>query len=403
MSRQDNYSIRLIFTLIGLRLLVSLSIFLNGSLRKPFVKFSQLLQFQLLLLVCMGDLIQKTLFYFLYPFSLLYGYILKTRAFLYKKGIFKVQSTSIFSIGIGNITVGGTGKTPHIEYFINEYGAYLKIATLSRGYGRKTKGFLTIDSSMSPEKAGDEPWQFFLKFGKQISVHVGEKRAPAAHQIHRLYPKTDLILMDDVFQHQAVKPDFSILLCDYTRPFFKDFPFPAGRLREFRSGAQRADSIIVSKCPSLITEEERAFFVHQLTRYAKDVPVAFSAVTYGETVPIFKTALKPTSWLLVTGIARPQPLIDHLTSQNALLGHMQYPDHHDFSEAQSMDVMNAYLKLKNPNAGVLITEKDYARLSSATKELWKGLPLFYIPISVKFIEGEELLLQNIKRAVDLKA
>lgn len=351
----------------------------------------------------MPDLFGVLLFLLLYPFSVVYGSIIAFRSFCYQRGIFKVSKTPVFSIGVGNITVGGTGKTPHVEYLIRKYKASHQLATLSRGYGRKTKGFLTVDSSLSAEKVGDEPWQFFMKFGQQVKVNVGEKRAPAAQKINSLYPMVDWLIMDDVFQHLAVKPNFSILLCDYTRPFFQDYPFPLGRLREFRKGAQRADTIIVSKCPEAMSKEERAFFTSQLERYAPGIPVAFSKFTYGEVIPVLDVISKPAHWLLVTGIARPLPLVEYLQSQNSLLGHLQYPDHHDFSEAESLDVVKAYKKLGDHTAGILITEKDYARLSPMTKEAWKELPLFYIPIEVAFIEGEELLLQNIQRAEEGKA
>ncbi|MDF2457069.1 MAG: lpxK [Cytophagaceae bacterium] len=336
----------------------------------------------------------------LYPFMLMYCLLIEIRSCLYNKGVFKVSKTPVFSIGVGNITVGGTGKTPHIEYFIRKFLGTHTIATLSRGYGRKTKGFLPVEETLSSEKVGDEPWQFFLKFGQQVRVNVGERRVEAAEKIHLLYPHVNLLLMDDVFQHRAVQPDFSILLCDYTRPFFHDYPFPSGRLRELRKGAQRADAIIVSKCPYNMTMKERTSFMRQILKYAKDVPIAFSAFAYGEVIPVFNTATKPSRWLLVTGIARPQPLVLHLQKEKTLLEHIQYPDHHYFSEKESYEVMKAYQKLADKEAGILITEKDYARLSTVTKELWKDLPLFYIPIAVEFIEGEDLLLQNIQRAMD---
>ena len=339
----------------------------------------------------------------LYPFGVLYGTILSIRNFLFDKSYLKGERTAIPSIGIGNITVGGTGKTPHIEYLIRQFEKTKEIATLSRGYGRKTKGFWAVNDSMTAEQAGDEPWQFFLKFGHRVKVNVGEKRAAAAQKIHQLYPLVNLLLMDDVFQHRAVKPDFSILLCDYTRPFFQDYPFPAGRLREFRGGAKRADAIIVSKCPKNISIEERASFILQLKSYAPGVPVSFSLFSYGEVVPVFNSLVKPSRWLLVTGIAWPQPLVDYLKAQQALLEHLQYPDHHDFSETESNDVVHAYQKLKDKDTGILITEKDYARLNPLTKELWKDIPLFYIPIAVEFVEGEDLLLQNIHDALDRKA
>ena len=155
----------------------------------------------------MRDLFRGLGVILLYPFSLLYGIIMTLRGLCYDRGIFKIQTTAVFSIGIGNITVGGTGKTPHIEYFIRKYEASDKMATLSRGYGRKTKGFLSVERSLGPEKVGDEPWQFFLKFGEKVRVNVGEKRAPAAARIHQLYPEVNLLLMDDVFQHRVIAPD----------------------------------------------------------------------------------------------------------------------------------------------------------------------------------------------------
>ncbi|MDB5272835.1 MAG: tetraacyldisaccharide 4-kinase [Chitinophagaceae bacterium] len=339
----------------------------------------------------------------LYPFSLLYGSIMVGRNIFYNKDLFKVQSTPVFSIGIGNITVGGTGKTPHVEYFVRQFMSYKKLATLSRGYGRKTKGFLPVTSTLGPQQVGDEPWQFFLKFKSDLSVFVGEKRASAAQQIHQLHPEINLLLMDDVYQHRAVKADYSILLCDYHQPFFEDYPFPSGRLREFRSAAQRADSIIVSKCPGDISEKKMHRFRTQLNQYAPNVPVAFSTFIYDEIKPVFALSPLPTKWLLVTGIANPNPLISHLKQEDRLIKHVEYPDHHDFSEEESLEIKHTFQHVFQPGLGLLVTEKDYARLNEKTLELWKELPLFYIPISVQFIEGEEFLLRNIQQSMDRRA
>ena len=253
----------------------------------------------------------------LYPFSVLYGSIISIILFLYEKGIYTQSATPIFSIGIGNITVGGTGKTPHVEFLISKFRERYRIATLSRGYGRKTKGFLAVNNKLGPNEVGDEPWQFFLKFGSAIKVNVGEKRVEASQQIHTLFPEVDLLLMDDVFQHHAVRADFSILLCDYTNPFFNDFPFPAGRLREFRSGAKRADVIIVSKCPAFLSATEQKDFRTSLHKYAPEVAVFFSTFIYGSYTPVFQSSISiiPTQWLLVTGIANPKPLQKHLQEQ----------------------------------------------------------------------------------------
>lgn len=344
----------------------------------------------------------KNLFIFLlYPFSLLYGGIVAVIHFLYDRGVFKTQGSPVFSIGVGNLTVGGTGKTPHIEYLITHFLKTHDIATLSRGYGRKTKGYLPVSDDLGPELVGDEPWQFFLKFGKKVKVNVGEKRVQAAQQIHALYPHVNVLLMDDVFQHRAIKPDYSILLCDYTNPFFKDYPFPAGRLREFRGGARRADAIVVSKCPASLSEGEKEYFREALLHYAPGVDVFFSTFEYGQVIPVGeKTSSVPTQWVLVTGIANPKPLVGYLQMQNRLLSHMEFADHHAFSPQELERIVLAYKEVASSHTGILLTEKDYARLDQKAKERLKGLPLFYIPIAVRLLENEDFFWQKLDLALE---
>ena len=336
----------------------------------------------------------------MFPFSVVYGFIVWLIELSYAQGICTSRKSPVFSIGVGNITVGGTGKTPHTEFLIDQFLGKHTIATLSRGYGRKTKGFLAVTDQLGPAQVGDEPWQFFLKFGSRVKVNVGEKRVEAAEKIHALYPSVDLLLMDDVFQHHAIQADFNILLCDYTNPFFKDYPFPAGRLREFRSGAKRADVIIVSKCPCSLSETEKQYFRKALHRYAPQGEVFFSAFVYGEAVPIFKTTINtPSSWVLVTGIANPKPLRQHLEHHNALLKHLEYADHHNFSDQELEEIVSTYKGIKASNAGVLLTEKDYARLTEAAKNILKDVPLFYIPITVQLLEYEDLFWRKIMLAM----
>jgi tetraacyldisaccharide 4'-kinase len=336
----------------------------------------------------------------LLPFAVLYGLIVRSIQFLHNSGLYKKTRTPMFSIGIGNITVGGTGKTPHVEFLISKYKERFKIATLSRGYGRNTKGFIPVTKKLGPNAVGDEPWQFFLKFGDNVKVNVGEKRVAASQKIHTLYPDVDLLLMDDVFQHHAVQADFSILLCDYTNPFFKDYPFPAGRLREFRSGAKRADAIIVSKCPANLLDSEKAYFVTSLSKYAPAVPVFFSTYHYGSYIPVFETTANvPSKWLLVTGIANPKPLENHLREVNAFEGHLEFADHHAFTDKELSLVVSTFHALKAQDKGVLLTEKDYARLSNNAKSILSALPVYYVPIEVKFLGNENELLQKIDIAM----
>ena len=187
--------------------------------------------------------------FLLYPFSLLYGLITDFRNVLFDKGFKSQTGFDIPIINVGNLTVGGTGKSPQIEYLIRLLADTYQVASLSRGYGRKTKGYILADEHANAEQIGDEPMQFFQKFGSKISVVVSEKRVEGVQQLLQEKPTTELILLDDAYQHRYITPSFNILLMDYHRPFYEDLTFPAGRLRERRRGANRADCIVVSKCP----------------------------------------------------------------------------------------------------------------------------------------------------------
>ncbi|WP_332367845.1 tetraacyldisaccharide 4'-kinase [Spirosoma telluris] len=189
----------------------------------------------------------------LLPLSGLYGLVLDVRNWLYDSYLLKSIRPSVYSIGVGNLTVGGTGKTPMIEFLIKRYAFLVtnrlaETATLSRGYGRLTRGFRNANDTDTAETIGDEPLQLYRKFGTHVRVCVGERRADAIQKIQEIHPETKRILLDDAFQHRAVRPHLNILLMDYNRPFYDDYPFPAGRLRERRKGANRADVVVVTKC-----------------------------------------------------------------------------------------------------------------------------------------------------------
>ncbi len=209
--------------------------------------------------------------YLLFPFAILYDLITQIRNYFYDREYFKSVKPSIFTVSVGNITVGGTGKTPHIEYLIrhflkkNENVENYKLATLSRGYGRKTKGFVLANNQTTASEIGDEPMQFYQKFvagnkleNKKVNITVCEKRVLGVEKILELFPATKTILLDDAFQHRAIKPHFSILLSDYNRPFYEDFLLPMGRIRENRKGAKRANVVLVSKSPLDLGEKEKA-------------------------------------------------------------------------------------------------------------------------------------------------
>ncbi|HEX8547877.1 MAG TPA: tetraacyldisaccharide 4'-kinase, partial [Cytophagaceae bacterium] len=246
------------------------------------------------------------LFYLLYPFSFLYKTVTSIRNHLYDIGHFRSFSFQIKTISVGNLTVGGTGKTPHIEYIINLLKADRNICTLSRGYGRKTTGIVFGDNNSTATSIGDEPMQYLLKYSPQTSVVVGEERALAIPTIIHELPKTDLILLDDAFQHRPVKPGLNILLCDFNKPFYSDHLMPTGRLRESRSGAKRADVVLVSKCPDSLSDNEMRVIKSKILPYIqKDVDIFFTGVTYKEPVPIFRQHKISNHAIAISGIANP--------------------------------------------------------------------------------------------------
>lgn len=316
--------------------------------------------------------------YLLFPFSILYGLITNVRNFLYDKGILKSYSFPIPVIAVGNLSVGGTGKTPQIEYLIRLLSPHYKIATLSRGYKRKSDGFILADRNATAEMLGDEPYQLYLKF-PQVQVAVDADRKNGIEKLLASNTKPDIILLDDAFQHRRVKAGFYILLTAYNDLFIHDLMLPTGSLRESRKGAKRANAIIVTKCPPTISEAERNRIK---ARIGGKAPVYFTYIDYEErafsenkskTISEAKASPK----LLLAGIAKPQPFFDYLKGQNDLL--LEFPDHHHFSAA---DLEN----IRKQAAGKLIitTEKDYVRLKNANLS-----PLFYLPIKSSFISGSE--------------
>ena len=332
----------------------------------------------------------------LLPFSWLYGLITDVRNYLYDKGLWKSKSFDIPIINVGNITVGGTGKSPQVEYLIRLLKDNHKIVTLSRGYGRKTKGFRWASGTENAETIGDEPMQFYQKFGKEINVAVGEKRVEAIKQILSQKPDTQLIILDDAFQHRAVKPDLNILLMDYNRPIDEDFPFPAGRLRERRHGAKRADTLVISKCPDNLKMEEQTALENRLKPYLKETtPVLFTKILYGKPINcrsglINFEVLQKT--LLVSGIAKPELFEAYCQKNFNVFNHLIYKDHHQYNET---DLMSIHIQKQQDMTDlcVLMTEKDMVKFKpSLNHELLKDIPLFYLPIEIGFLNDNDKLI-----------
>ncbi len=320
----------------------------------------------------------------LLPFSLIYLIITSIRNIFYDKGFFKSYSFKTPTICVGNLSVGGTGKSPMIEHLIKLYKDDFNIAVLSRGYKRNTKGFLEVKREMTATQVGDEPLQFKRKFNA-IKVFVDTNRKNGIEQIEKQFPDTKLILLDDAYQHRRVKADLNILLTTYDNPFFKDFIIPVGRLRESRKGKNRADAIIITKCPNDISENKIKSIKKHINAN-ENQHILFSTITYDEKIYSETETLDLrdfNDFCLVTGIANPKPLIQHLKNKQKTFEHFKYPDHHNFT---SKEIEN----LKSIHKPILTTEKDFTRLYQNIKH-----NMFYIPIEVKLDKDLKPLL-NIK-------
>ena len=321
------------------------------------------------------NLLRKLLF----PFAILYGFITSLRNYLYDKGILKSYSFDIPVIAVGNLSVGGTGKTPQIEYLIRLLSPNYKVATLSRGYKRKSEGFILADAASTSEILGDEPFQYFKKF-PDIQVAVDADRKNGIEQLLNQKSRPEIILLDDAFQHRKVKAGFYILLTAYEDLFCDDFMLPTGNLRESRNGAKRANLIIVTKCPLDITELEQQNIKNKL---AVDLPIYFSSIdyddkVYNDTESLAVSDLKLTPKILLAGIAKPKPFFDYLQTDKDEV--MTFSDHHHFSES---DILN--IKSQAIDKIIVTTEKDFVRLNA--KILRKQL--FYLPIKSKFLSNQE--------------
>ena len=323
------------------------------------------------------NLLRKILF----PFAVLYGFITSIRNFLFDKGMLKSHSFNVPIIAVGNLSVGGTGKTPQIEYLIRLLSPKYKIATLSRGYKRQSKGFVLADSTSNAEILGDEPFQFYTKF-KNIQVAVDADRKNGIEQLLYQQERPDVILLDDAFQHRKVKAGFYILLTSYGDLFCDDYMLPTGNLRESRSGAKRADIIVVTKCPANLSLDEQNEIKSKL-QLNSDQELYFSYIDYDDSVYSEDKVLKVSEIenvdkLLLAGIAKPEPFFGYLQDESVEC--LTYPDHHHFSEKELLEINN-----KSKNKIIITTEKDFVRLKgSIPKE-----QLFYLPIRSTFLSVSE--------------
>lgn len=304
----------------------------------------------------------------------IYYAVTSLRNKLYDLGLKKSTSFDFPIICVGNLSVGGTGKTPMIEYLINLLKDDYKIATLSRGYKRKTKGFVLADDTSNAEILGDEPFQFYNKFKESILVSVDSNRINGINQLRKLESKPNVILLDDAYQHRKVKAGFNILLTTYNNPYFEDYVLPSGNLREPRNGAVRANIIIVTKCPDTLSDAEKNRFLKCINP-AKNQHVFFSSIEYSD--DLFSEKLKinldsVNNFTLVTGIANANPLVEFLKKKELKFEHLNYSDHHNFSAHDITELEKSTL--------IVTTEKDFMRLKQYESLKDK---LFYLPIKVR--------------------
>ncbi len=335
------------------------------------------------------------------PFSLLYGLGVSVRDFLYRQGLLKGVEFNLPVISVGNLSVGGAGKSPHIEYLISLLKDYLNVATLSRGYSRKSKGFLTVQPQMTAEQVGDEPLQFKRKF-PEVYVTVSESRTFGVPKIVMDQPETQVVLLDDAFQHRSVRPGLNILLTEFRHPFTRDYLLPSGRLREWRSAYRRADIIVVSKCPRELKADDRTKLMAEI-KPLDHQRLYFSYYHYHRPYyifqPAFQVELKPEiDVLLISAIARTEYLVDYLEGQVNSVSLLEYEDHHYFSNFDISQLKGTFDRLESPNKIILTTEKDAMRLELHRAFLKEHrLPVFAIPVSVRFHSGDgERFDQDVK-------
>lgn len=333
------------------------------------------------------------------PLSFLYGIGVGIRNFLFNTGILKSKEFNIPVICVGNITVGGTGKTPHTEYLLSRLQNDFRVACLSRGYKRQTSGFQLATLHSNAEEIGDEPLQIKHKFPKVI-VAVDENRVRGIEHLLALPERPEVIILDDAFQHRSVKAGKNIVLVDYNRPVFKDCLLPAGRLRETPKGLKRADYIIVSKCPPTLTPiEKRILFKHlKIKPYQQ---LFFTHQQYGpiRDINTQETPLhldKNSYILCLTGIANPTPYIEHLKKFTPQIKELRYPDHHHFTSRDISEICTSFENIPYRDKYLFTTEKDLMRLKSWDLPENLKKKIFYIPVEPVFLNKQDVLLNELK-------
>lgn len=326
--------------------------------------------------------------WYLYPFSLGYHIGTSVRNSMYNLGMLKSTAFRTPIINVGNLSVGGSGKSPMVMYLAELLSRYYRTGVLSRGYGRLTKGYGITNYESNYKTVGDEAMQLFERFKNRFVIGVSEERVPGAQKMIEDMD-LDVLILDDAYQHRAIKAGFNILMTDYNDPYFSDHLLPAGNLRESRSGASRAQIIMVSKCPPELTEEKKQYFISRI-KPQRGQQVFFSSISYDEHVFSKEKSLPDNNLayydiLLITGIANPKPLVEHLAKFSQRVKHLKFKDHHNFTDQDIKNIVAEYKKLGDYKL-ILTTEKDYVRLK--TFDYLRDI-VYYWPINVNIDRQEE--------------
>jgi tetraacyldisaccharide 4'-kinase len=322
----------------------------------------------------------------LFPFALLYGGIIYLRNFLYDRQVLKSTAFNLPVISIGNLSVGGTGKSPMVEYLVGLLKDRYRVATLSRGYKRRTKGYIMATEHTTALEIGDEPMQFHVKH-PDVAVAVGEQRIEAIPQLLFDRPDTEVVILDDAFQHRAIQPGLQILLTDSNNLYSNDFFLPTGDLRDQPSSAKRADIVVVTKCKPTLSEKEREGITRELNLEPRQ-HLFFTTIRYDQPYHIITRApgsfTRNTELLLVCGIANPEPLTRYLHEEASTYEACFFDDHHIFSIDDLNEIRQRFQRMQSADKIIVTTEKDAVRLMKFNQEL-QDMPVYVLPIAVRFL------------------
>jgi len=343
----------------------------------------------------------KTRSIFLYPLSLVYGLITGIRNFLFNAGVLKSHEFSIPVICVGNIAAGGTGKTPHTEYLAELLQKDFRVAVLSRGYKRKTSGFLIAGNGSSVSDIGDEPLQICRKF-PGVTVAVDRDRVHGVKEILNAFPETSVIILDDGFQHRRLVPGLAILLTGFSNLIINDHMLPYGNLRESRHNIHRADIILITKSPGDISPIQRRLIVRDMQKRPYQ-NLYFTSLSYGEPAAVFEGdrpavnfTKDETGILLVTGIADPAGLKEYLSARTGEIVHISFGDHHNFNQADIEKIIGAFSEIRAQHKYIITTEKDSVRLREFTNiaEPFRSA-FYYIPVRIWFLNDDKEEFDNL--------